>query len=228
MGGEKYKGSALEEAARAVRNGFRVLDWLGVDNRPERPPPADMVAAAKAQIDDLERLVRQKVEDGWTPPAADSARDAVVSASTTAKRRRRGEMPDDYEVNLFIKRFLDQHPQATIREVAKAVDLSVGKVQQTDAWRREMGRRKAEKEPAKKTPRPLTQKMLAAIGQEDNIADIDARLDAVEAVWQRLLEQASPSERAKLHAMNHQERRKLIELARDQFADQLADSDDCS
>jgi hypothetical protein len=228
VGGDKYKASALEQATRAVRNAFRVLDWLKVEDRPERPLAADTVAVAKEQIDALERWVRRKLRDGWQPAEQLPAPAVTASTGQAPQRRRRGEMPDDYEVNILVKRHLDQHPRDGIRQVAEAVGLSVGKVQQTDAWRREMGRRKAEKEPAKKTPRPLTQKMLAGIGQEDNIADIDARLDAEEAVWQRLLEQASPSERARLHAMNRQERRELIELARDQFADQLADSDACS
>ena len=37
MGGETYKADALEQADRAVRNGFRALPALGVDDRPSDP-----------------------------------------------------------------------------------------------------------------------------------------------------------------------------------------------
>jgi hypothetical protein len=55
--------------------------------------------------------------------------------------------------------------------------------------------------------------------------DVDARIDAEEAVWQRLLEQAAPSERAKLHAMNPEEKGRLIKAASEHYADRLRDED---
>lgn len=69
LAGDKGKSSALRDAARAIRNAFRVLDWLGVDDRPERPLPADNLDTAKKQIDGLEKWIRDKHKSGWTAPA---------------------------------------------------------------------------------------------------------------------------------------------------------------
>src|SRR5205823_5076238 len=38
---------------------------------------------------------------------------------------KRAKIADDYEINGRIQQFLDQHPRATIREVAEEVGLSV-------------------------------------------------------------------------------------------------------
>ena len=221
LGGEAYKADALEQAARAVRNGFRVLAWLGVEDRPERPLLAETLAVAKEQLDALERWVRQKVKEGWTPTKSSQPEDA--SPDPTSKRRKRVKAPDDYEVNILIKRYLDQHPKATIRDVAGEMDLSTGKVSEMDAWRREMARRKAAKRPAKKDSRPLTGEMLACIRKEDSMDDVDARIDAEEAVWRRLIEQADEQKRAELFAMTKQQKKALIETAVKQYADRLTE-----
>jgi hypothetical protein len=181
------------------------------------------LAAAKQHIDDLEPRVQQKLKDGWTPPRTDLAQDAVATPATTGKRRKRTEVPDDYEANIRIKQFLEQHPGAPIREVVEAVGLSAGKVSVMDAWRREMGRREAAKKPAKKADRPLTKEMLACIGKEDNTDDVDARIDAEEAVWRETVEAADPQERARLHAMPEHERKELIEAVANQQADRITE-----
>jgi hypothetical protein len=95
-----------------------------------------------------------------------------------------------------------------------------------DAWRREMARRKAAKTPTKKDARPLTGEMLACIGKEDNMNDVDARIDAEEATWRRIIEEAGEQQRAELHALNPDQRRRLIEAAREHYADRLADESD--
>ena len=71
--------------------------------------------AAKEQLDGLERWVRQKAKSGWTPPMPGQPEDA--SPASTGKRRKRAEVPDDFEANMLIKRYLDQHPSAPIRDV---------------------------------------------------------------------------------------------------------------
>ena len=226
MGGDSYKTAALEQAARAVRNGFRALKWLGMDERPERPLPADTLDLAKQQLDDLERWVHQKLKDGWTPPEPRQPDNAEVTPATTIKRRKRTEYPDEYEVNVRINQYLAQHPSDSIRRVAEAVELSVGKVQQTDAWRREMARRRTTKKPAKKEARPLTRRMLASIGKEDNINDIDGRIDAEDAIWRRIMEEADDEKRIELHLMNADQRRRLIEAATEHYADRLTEESD--
>ena len=169
--------------------------------------------------------MRQKVKDGWTTPEPSQPEEAKVSPATPGKQRRCSEVPDEYEVNIGIKKYLDQHPRANIRAVAKALNVSTGKVSGMDAWQREMDRRKPAKKPPMKEPRPLTRKMLECIENEDNLADVDARIDAKDAVWQRVIEEANETERAKLHAMNAEQKRRLIEAASEHYTDLFKDGD---
>ena len=67
MGGEAYTSLALDQALRAVRNGFRLLEFLGLEHRPPRPLLATTLPDAKKQIDNLEHWVRQKEKQGWKP-----------------------------------------------------------------------------------------------------------------------------------------------------------------
>jgi hypothetical protein len=196
MGGETYKADALEQADRAVRNGFRMLASLGVEERPERPTPAESLVVAKLQLDALERWVRQKAKGGWMPPEPSQPEAAKVSNAKIESRRKRADFPDQYEVNLHVHKYLSQNPAVGVRKVAKAVGFSIGTVQKTEAWRLTMGRRKAAKAPAKKDPMPLTLDMLACIGKEDDMDDVDARIDAEEAVWRRMIEGADEQKRA--------------------------------
>jgi hypothetical protein len=226
MGGEKYKADALEQADRAVRNGFRLLEWLGVDERPVRPLPAEALAAAKQQLDDLERWVRQKVKDGWTPRQADHLQGEVVSLTKTGQRRMRAEFPDENEVNLHVHKYLSQNPRAGIRAVVESVGFSVGTVQKTEAWKLEMKRREAAKKPPKKDHRPLTPEMLACIGKEDNMDEVDARIDAEDAALRRILEEADEQQRAEFHSMDPQQKRRLIEKAKEDYAARMTDNRD--
>jgi len=133
---------------------------------------------------------------------------------TPKKRPSRAEVPDDYEANIRIRKYLDANPRAGIRDVAEAVGLSVGKVTKLDAWRQEMERRHAAKPQPRKAERPLTDEMLATIGRHDDPADTLVRDDAI---WQWLLEQAKPTERAELRRKGAAERAELIRLAREQY-----------
>ncbi|QJW92559.1 hypothetical protein [Frigoriglobus tundricola] len=219
LAGDKAKPSALEDAARTIRNAFRVLDWLGVDTRPERPRPTTDLEAAKKQIDALEQWVREKHKSGWepTPNKADPA-----PAPTTKKHPKRDEVPDDYEANIRIKKYLDIHPKATIRDVAEEVGLSIGKIAQLDAWRRVMAERKAAKPAPNRSERPLTDKMLAATGKED---DPSEKVIEDEAIFRWLLEKAQPKERAELHMKTPSERATLIDMVREQYQEERAESD---
>lgn len=91
---------------------------------------------AKLQLDTLESWVRRKVKDGWKPPEPSKPEEA--DPATTGKRRKRTDFPDKYEIDLLINRHLNQHPNAPIRYVVEAVELSLGTVQQSGAWKREM------------------------------------------------------------------------------------------
>jgi hypothetical protein len=146
--------------------------------------------------------------------------DQRPTAPATKKHPSRAEIPGDYEANIRIKKYLDTHPKATIRDVAKAVGLSTGKVAGLDAWRREMAERDAAKPPPRKAERRLTDRMLASTGRHDDPA---AKVMQDDAIWQWLLDRAKPTERAELHRRKAEERAKLIELAREQYESEQGD-----
>jgi hypothetical protein len=197
------------------------LEWTSGQSG---PIPAETLDAAKLQLDALERWVRQKVKEGWTPPKPSEPQEAKIVNATTGDRRKRAGFPDQYEVNLLVHKYLSQNPGVGVRKVAEAVGFSIGTVQKTEAWRLTMGRRKAAKKPAKKDPMPLTVDMLACIGKEDDMDDVDARIDAEERVWRRLLEEADEQRRAELHSMNAQQKRQIIEAASKHHADRLTEN----
>ena len=151
-----------------------------------------------------------------------------VAAPTAKNRRKRSEIPDDYEVNIRIKKCLDSHPGATIREVAKEIDVCTGRVSRLDAWREEKVRRNAAKPPPKGSERRLTDRMLASIGQRDDPADklILAEQLRDAAIWRWVLETAEPNERAEHHKKNAEERATLIELAREMYDKKHPEPDD--
>ena len=88
----------------------------------------------------------------------------------------------------------------------------------------EQGRRKANKTPSPKREQKLTRRMLETIGRTN---DPTLRIEAEEAAWQRLLEEAHmPSDRAKLHSMTAEQKASLIQLALERYKDELKQSDD--
>jgi hypothetical protein len=183
--------------------------------------PALLASILKAIRELPDRLFTPQTE-GLPPsqPTASQVSESVgvVGSAVIARDRESKPIPED-EANLLVRKYLEQHPEATARQVAQAVGIALGRVPKLPAWRTELGRRKAKKASPKRATRPLTQKMLEVVGRKD---DPVARIEAEEAAWQWLLEQAGPDERAKLHAMTTAERRRLIEIALEQHAD------DCS
>jgi hypothetical protein len=129
------------------------------------------------------------------------------------------------EANIAVRKFLKDHPGATSRQVATGVGIAHGRISQMEAWRTEQARRSAAKTPTNKRSRPLTKKMLEAIGKDD---DPLTRMAAEEAVWRRLLERAQPEERARLHAMPPEKQKELIHLAMAEMPQDWLDPDDCS
>jgi len=129
----------------------------------------------------------------------------------------------DDEAESRAAKFLSENPGATAREVAKAAGIAQGRVPRLPAWRRVMAKRNAARPPSTQKCRPLTDRMLKAIGKSDDPA---ARLEAEEAVWQRLLEEAGPEERGRLHAMSQKERATLIQLTSEQFREQFEETGD--
>lgn len=222
LAGDKAKPMAMEDASRAVRNAFRVLEWLGVDDRPERPIPADKLETAKTQIDDLERWIRNKHRTGWQ--ASPRPIVAAPAKPSAAKSKRSDAIPDD-EANILIRRFLEQNPNATSRDVAKGVGIALGRIPEMPAWRAEVGRRKAAKPAPKKSAIPLTRKMTESIKRGDDPAEV-AMLR--EQVWNKIISAADGkrSELEKLHAMTTAEKDRLIDAGLEHFSDHLEEEDD--
>lgn len=155
-------------------------------------------------------LLLDRLRQELTRRQRQAAQGAPVPHPRDQATKGRQPIPDD-EANLLVRKYLEKHPQAGAREVAEAVGIALGRVSKLSAWRAEQGRRKANKELPKKGTRPLTKKMLNAIGKED---DPSAKMEAEEAVWRKILEEASPEGRAELHAMSAEKRREMIEAAR--------------
>jgi hypothetical protein len=135
------------------------------------------------------------------------------SAPTVAKR----EPISDDEAKALVKQFLKKNPTATVREVAAAVGIAVGRIPDMKEWREAYARRKAAKPVKPKKARELTKQMEQTIGKE---ADPATRIMVDDAIWQRLIEQADQQGRAKLHAMTATERADLIRLTREDLEEQ--------
>jgi hypothetical protein len=221
LAGDKAKPTAVNDASRAIRNSFRVLDWLGVEDHPERPLPTDDLEAVKRQIDNLERWIREKHKTGWKPSGK---RPSVNPATTATHGKCRGPIPAD-EANLLAGKFLKQNPEADSRELAKGIGIALGRVSKLPAWRAVNARRSVAKLPLKKTPLPLTKKMIESIERGEDPAVI---VEAREAAWRKLIETASADKRAELFAMTKEQQNKLIDLALEQYRDRLGDGEDCT
>lgn len=218
MGSEDGFYQAKYRANQTIRNAHRILDDLGIEDRPERQPPADSLEECEQQFHQLEQWFREKHALGCLPEQA-----ATHAAKPRATAKKRSEIPDDDELNLLIKRHLKQNPGASIRDVSAAIDISVGKINKLEAWRLEMARRKSEKMPASKEHRQMTDKILASVGKEDDPAK---KVMEDEAIWQWVLEQAPPKQRADLHMKSETERAEVIELSREAYKLQHPDADD--
>lgn len=141
--------------------------------------------------------------------------------SATDEEHRKPIPPD--EANILVRNYLEQHPGAKARDVAEGVGIALGRVSEQPSWRAEQGRRKANKTQSTKRERRLTKQMLDTIERTNDPA---LRVEAEEAAWQRLLEDAEPRERAELHAMSTERRANLIQLALEQYKENLEESDD--
>jgi len=218
LGSEDGFYQAKYRANQTIRNAHRILDGLGIDDRPERLPPAENLEECEREFRQLEQWFRDKHASDYEPKQA-----ATLAAKPRATAKKRSEIPDDDELNLLIKRHLKQNPRASIRDVSDAIGISIGKVNKLETWRLEMARRKSERTPASREHRQLNDKILASVGKDDDPAK---KVLEDEAIWQWLLEQASPKERAELHMKSDAEKVEIIELSRETYKRRRPDADD--
>ena len=80
---------AKYRANQTIRNAHRILDDLGIDDRPERQPPAESLEECEQQFRQLEQWFREKHASGWKPKQAAVARGFAASNSQEAERNPR-------------------------------------------------------------------------------------------------------------------------------------------
>jgi hypothetical protein len=157
------------------------------------------------------------------PTAADGVGEgdeAVLHEQGGSKPRKKG-IPKEEAENL-VRDHLKAHPSATVKEIHEATGVSTGSIANTTAWKKHQEKKSsADTSPGRALRmRPLTDKMLAARGQEN---DPSSRMEAGEEVWRYILENATPEERARLHALTQAERDEHIRTVQQQLEDQRKD-----
>jgi hypothetical protein len=80
-----------------------------------------------------------------------------------------------------------------------------------EAWQQEQARRNAAKPPPKIKEIQMRKKIEESIPKEDSMEDVDDRIDRREATWRRIIEEATPIERATLNAMSRNDKEALID-----------------
>jgi hypothetical protein len=225
------KQEAVAIAGMAIDYVERVYAHLHWSDGPAVPKPTNL-GVAKMVLENLlgdahqKRALRWLANRGGDDDALEEKGQAEATGEGQEQRSTPAKPIPTDEANILVRKYLDGHPGALVKKVAEALGISTGRVAQSPAWQAEMGRRRANKyKPSEKPARPLSKKMLKSIGRDDDPA---ARLEAEEAVFRKLLEQAGPDERARLLAMKGAEKQRLIETASSQFADDLADAEERS
>jgi hypothetical protein len=143
----------------------------------------------------------------------DEAKQAEEGAAQPTK-----PIPGD-EANIIVRNYLDKHKDATAREVSVQCGIALGRVSAMPAWQAHQARKGQSPQAGKqRTPRQLTEKMLAAIGQKDDPSA--AQVSREEAAWRYLVESANtPEERARLNSMTKREKSEAIQAVIDQQGD---------
>jgi hypothetical protein len=203
---------ARRRALQAVRNAHRILDVLGIENRPTRQLPAETLAESNQQMFHLEEWFQKTHKSGWKP--TNKAVVHVAKASRTHDKRREA-VPDD-EADLLAKRFLEENPEATARDIKNEIGIALGRVSSLPSWRRVMAERKSRRRPSKKKERQLDDKMLSAIGKMNDPAQQIMRDELGERY---ILENATEEERSKFLEKPIEKRQALIQATLEQIQD---------
>jgi len=218
-------------ARLAIQYSLERFDLLGIYEGPGPPTPTSLHQALKilrglaASAREEVRLGQlalgggagtQKLEDNATKQRAEPKEQRAEPKKPKAHPTKKSKTHERELVDLKMQQYLENNPGASIRDVSEEVGLAPSTIVKREVWQLEMARRKAEKPVAKKDHRQLTDKMLGACGETDDPA---ARVIKNEAIFQWLLEQASPEERAKLHMMPPEKKDELIDMSRDTYED---------
>ena len=159
----------------AIRYAMTMLDHFGLGDGDDYPLPIHLDQAKNA-LTNLVSVIQENIQHGQMAVGGLNEEAEAVQGIGVAPRRnapadadsakqpKRSDAPDEYEANLLVKKFLDGHSKATVKDVSEATGISTGRISGLDAWRREMAQRKATKPPPKKSERQLTGEMLAVRG----------------------------------------------------------------
>jgi hypothetical protein len=183
---------------------------------PANHPPA--VGAASAHI---KAILRRRAEETGD-------RRQEIAAETphlpTQEARKKPIRKEAAEVLIRDYLLMQNGEDPTIRDVNAATGVSVGAISNSPAWKVYQAQKKSMPPPSAKTIRTqrLTRMMREAIGKE---ADPCEKISKEEAAWRYLLENATPQEKAFLHALKPQERADRINLVIDQITDLNDDSE---
>lgn len=210
MGSDDGVFHAQQRALKTVRNAHRILDVLGIKDRPLRQPPAESLAESKEQILHLAKWFSEKHKTGWKTPEKD------VAAKATDRKRRTTISTD--EANFKASQIIKQNPDIKSRDLAKQIGIAHGRVSKLDSWKHLMAERKAKRMPGKKWERQLTDEMLACKGKNN---DPTEKVILDEAVWEYILKNATEVERKEHLMKSREDKDLLIETTLSQFNDEL-------
>jgi len=187
-----------------------VDDWIRQATRAGVDPNAVDGAALADLAPKIEGHLLRLRDQAQTKPNA-----ILVQAMLIAKMER-GESFTSFRA--LVKELRQQLPGASLSMVRSAIDRS----RALTKWKKAGLRRRSRQGRAE----PLTEARLDAIpGSAADLDAIDAVLDKADddAIWAKLLDAATPDDRARLNAMSEADRSEVLALHRQQLADDRRD-----
>ena len=153
------------------------------------------------------------------------AEDSSASVQDVAARtgltvwgvRRTGAWKDRDEAVLAV--YLRNHPNATIRNAAAAMDCAGATINGKRAWQAHQAKKEAAKPPRRVKERPLSRKILECRA-DDGVTDPTAAPEAQDEIFRELFEGADPNTRGRLNRLSSIDREALLdELVKSGCAD---------
>jgi hypothetical protein len=138
------------------------------------------------------------------------------SGAEAQAKKKRQPIPLD-EADILVRDYLQQHPNASTKEVAKGVGIAAGSLPKLASWQAEQTRRRAARRAKPKAERRLSKNMEHVIGKESDPA---AMLEVEDAARQMILEETDDKGRADFHSMGKAKQAELIKLRVEQLREE--------
>jgi hypothetical protein len=185
----------------------------GLERMPQTGPPG--TAPKVVHLFSPFWQIRQVVPRQLTSPAPPAETENVIPQEADVLPTKKTPVPRD-EANISVRLHSKKNPNATVREMAKAIGIAQGRFSQLPAWIAHLVRKKKTEEERQSSPKTvrLTKAILDNIGAK---SEVGAGIELEEAAWRHLLENANDDERAKLHALKPAEKAKHINLVIESF-----------